>query len=84
MSAPAGKPGPRQFNLDRSCRRAHIKTASDGRTAADLSGFEESPGSTKTRRRVTPGQIARSSGELRESAAENEPPSPEGKGEKVR
>ena len=44
--------------------------------------FEESPGSTRIRRRVTPAQ-----GNLRESATENRPPSdalaPAGKGETV-
>jgi len=49
--------------------------------AAVLSGAEESPGSTKIRCRVTPGE-----GNLRESATENRPPgiSMTGKGETVR
>lgn len=70
-------------SLDLPARRAHITPASDGRTAAGgnsrgKSGLhgDKAPGNARPDRPET--------GELRESAAENEPPSPEGKGEKVR
>ena len=55
--------------------------ASGDRAAAAKLFAEESPGSMEARCRVTPG---RGGDALRESATENKPPSPEGKGEKVR
>ena len=67
------------IKLDEKIRKAYPHKRSEGRVIAFATAGEESPGSTETRRRITPG-----GGDSRESATESKPPHLWGKGERVR